>query len=153
MSYQVFNNLIGGEWLPAKSGKTFFNLNPADRTDVVGSFPASSAEDVDLAVAAAKKAFVTWRLVPAPKRAERLPGLTDPNAPAPAPAQPGQPQTAPVTPPAPKLLHPAHPDRFSPGSAPEDTPDQPVQGQPDPAKPKSEAPAKPAPKTSPQRNP
>ncbi|MGD0736357.1 MAG: rod shape-determining protein MreC [Terracidiphilus sp.] len=85
--------------------------------------------------------------------AERLPGLTDPNAPAPTPAQPGQPQTAPVMPPAPKLLHPAHPDRFSPGSAPEDTPDQPVQGQPAPAKPKSEAPAKPAPKTSPQRNP
>ena len=26
MSYQVFNNLIGGEWLPAQSGKTFFNL-------------------------------------------------------------------------------------------------------------------------------
>ena len=42
MSYQVFNNLIGGEWLPAQSGKTFFNLNPADRADVVGSFPASS---------------------------------------------------------------------------------------------------------------
>ena len=72
MSYQVFNNLIGGEWLPAQSGKTFFNLNPADRADVVGSFPASSAEDVDLAVAAAKKAFETWRLVPAPKRAEIL---------------------------------------------------------------------------------
>ena len=72
MSYQVFNNLIGGEWLPAQSGKTFFNLNPADRADVVGSFPASSAEDVDLAVAAAKKAFESWRLVPAPKRAEIL---------------------------------------------------------------------------------
>jgi len=36
--------------------------------------------------------------------AERLPGLTDPNAPAPTPAQPGQPATAPATPPAPKLL-------------------------------------------------
>jgi len=38
----------------------------------VGEFPASSAEDVDAAVAAAKKAFATWRLVPAPKRAEIL---------------------------------------------------------------------------------
>jgi aldehyde dehydrogenase (NAD+) len=34
--------------------------------------PSSHVEDVDLAVAAAKKAFATWRLVPAPKRAEIL---------------------------------------------------------------------------------
>jgi len=72
MSYPAYQNLIGGEWLPAKSGKTFLNINPADRTDVLGSFPASDAEDVALAVAAAKKAFETWRLVPAPKRAEIL---------------------------------------------------------------------------------
>jgi aldehyde dehydrogenase (NAD+) len=39
---------------------------------VVGAFPSSHADDVELAVAAAKKAFATWRLVPAPKRAEIL---------------------------------------------------------------------------------
>jgi rod shape-determining protein MreC len=60
--------------------------------------------------------------------AERLPGLTDPNAPAASqPAAPGQPgktgaaqgQPAPPTPPpAPKLLPTVHPDRFSPGAAP-----------------------------------
>ena len=72
MPYPTYNNLIGGEWLPAKSGKTFLNVNPADNTDVLGSFPASGAEDVALAVAAAKKAFEKWRLVPAPKRAEIL---------------------------------------------------------------------------------
>ena len=54
------------------SGKTILNLNPADHSDVVGAFPSSHAEDVALAVAAAKKAFATWRLVPAPKRAEIL---------------------------------------------------------------------------------
>jgi aldehyde dehydrogenase (NAD+) len=70
MSYPTFHNLIGGEWLPARSGKTILNLNPADHTDVVGAFPSSQAEDVDQAVAAAKKAYATWRLVPAPKRAE-----------------------------------------------------------------------------------
>jgi rod shape-determining protein MreC len=64
--------------------------------------------------------------------AERLPGLNDPNAPAPgqaaiqAPgasaAQPAQGQgktipSAPGVPPAPKLLHAQHPDRFSPAGA------------------------------------
>jgi len=72
MSYPTYHNLIGGEWLPAKSGKTILNLNPADHSDVVGAFPSSHADDVNLAVAAAKKAFATWRLVPAPKRAEIL---------------------------------------------------------------------------------
>ncbi len=72
MSHPTYNNLIGGEWVPAVGSKTFLNLNPADSTDVIGEFPSSDAEDVARAVAAAKKAFATWRLVPAPKRAEIL---------------------------------------------------------------------------------
>ena len=72
MSHPVYQNLIGGQWQPALSGKTILNLNPADHNDVVGAFPSSHTEDVNLAVAAAKKAYVTWRLVPAPKRAEIL---------------------------------------------------------------------------------
>jgi acyl-CoA reductase-like NAD-dependent aldehyde dehydrogenase len=72
MSHPTYHNLIGGQWLPAVSGKSILNLNPADHTDVVGAFPSSHAEDVALAVAAAKKAFASWRLVPAPKRAEIL---------------------------------------------------------------------------------
>ena len=72
MTYPTYHNLIGGEWLPAASGKTILNVNPADHDDIVGAFPSSGAEDVNAAVAAAKKAFATWRLVPAPKRAEIL---------------------------------------------------------------------------------
>src|ERR1700721_176868 len=72
MSTKVYPNLIGGECLRSRSGKTFQNINPADHSDVVGEFPASNAEDVDLAVAAAKEAFASWRLIPAPKRAEIL---------------------------------------------------------------------------------
>jgi rod shape-determining protein MreC len=61
---------------------------------------------------------------------ERLPGLTDPNAPAANPAttatgqavagqtQAGQPQTPPAAPPAPKLMPARHPDRYTPGAAP-----------------------------------
>ena len=66
MTYRTHHNLIGGQWLPAASGKTMLNLNPADHSDVVGAFPSSHAEDVALAVAAAKKAFAAWRLVPPP---------------------------------------------------------------------------------------
>ena len=72
MAHPQYENLIGGQWLPARCGKTILNVNPADHSDVVGEFPASDAADVALAVAAAKEAFATWRLVPAPKRAEIL---------------------------------------------------------------------------------
>ncbi len=72
MSYPTYHNLIGGQWVATATGKTMLNLNPADHSDVIGAFPSSHAEDVALAVAAAKKAFATWRLVPAPKRAEIL---------------------------------------------------------------------------------
>ncbi|MGI8772589.1 MAG: aldehyde dehydrogenase family protein [Acidobacteriaceae bacterium] len=72
MAAKTYKNLIGGQWVAARSGKTFENLNPADTRDVVGIFQASDASDVGDAVEAAAKAFETWRLVPAPKRAEIL---------------------------------------------------------------------------------
>jgi acyl-CoA reductase-like NAD-dependent aldehyde dehydrogenase len=67
----TFRNFIGGEWIDAKGGETFESVNPATG-EVLGSFPRSSAADVDRAVAAAKDAYDGWRLTPAPKRAEFL---------------------------------------------------------------------------------
>lgn len=67
---QKYLNFIGGKWVPAKSGKTFPNLNPADSGEVIGFFPESGPEDVEQAVAAAERAFPEWRLVPPPKRGE-----------------------------------------------------------------------------------
>ncbi len=67
-----FNNYIAGEWVPAKSGKTVENRNPADENDLVGVFPASGAEDLDAAVKAARAAFGAWRRVPAPLRALKI---------------------------------------------------------------------------------
>ena len=69
---EVFKNYIDGAWVGSKSGKTFENHNPANRQDLIGLFPASSPEDVNGAVQAAKMAFALWRLVPAPKRGEIL---------------------------------------------------------------------------------
>jgi len=68
---RAFQNYIGGEWVDAAGGETFESLSPATG-EVLGTFPASGAEDVDRAVAAAKAAYEDWRLVPAPRRAEVL---------------------------------------------------------------------------------
>jgi len=69
---RIFSNWIGGESRPSHSGELFENRNPADRDDVIGLFPQSTTEDADAAVAAAAAAFDSWRLVPAPRRAEIL---------------------------------------------------------------------------------
>ena len=67
---RVYKNFIDGEWLEASTGQTFENRNPADTRDVVGIFQRSGKADVEAAIAAAKRAFAKWRLVPAPRRAE-----------------------------------------------------------------------------------
>src|SRR5438067_2316672 len=68
---RAFKNFIGGEWADAASGETFESLSPATG-EVLGTFPRSSAEDVDRAVAAAREAWEGWRLTPAPERAQLL---------------------------------------------------------------------------------
>ena len=67
-----YKNFINGEWVAPRGGKTLENRNPANTDEVVGVFPLSSEEDVNAAVSAAKEAHKTWRLMPAPKRAEIL---------------------------------------------------------------------------------
>jgi aldehyde dehydrogenase (NAD+) len=67
---KVYKNFIDGEWVEASTGQTFENRNPADTRDVVGIFQKSGKADVNAAIEAAKRAFVKWRLVPAPRRAE-----------------------------------------------------------------------------------
>lgn len=69
---QQFKNYINGEWVSAKSGETFQDLNPANRCDVIGEFPKSGKAEIDAAVASARAAYKSWRLVPAPRRAEIL---------------------------------------------------------------------------------
>ena len=71
-SARVFKNFINGEWVAPTGGGTHLNHNPAKTDEVVDEFPLSSEADVDAAVSAAREAYKTWRLVPAPKRAEFL---------------------------------------------------------------------------------
>jgi alpha-ketoglutaric semialdehyde dehydrogenase len=69
---ETFGNYIAGAWVPAVSGHTFENKNPADTSERVGTFADSGPEDVEQAVAVARKAFPRWRALPAPKRGEIL---------------------------------------------------------------------------------
>jgi len=65
-------NFINGEWVESRSGKAYENRNPANSEELIGMFVSSTEEDADAAVDAAKEAYKTWRLFPAPKRAEIL---------------------------------------------------------------------------------
>jgi aldehyde dehydrogenase (NAD+) len=47
---------IGGQWIPAQSGKTFDTINPATE-QTIASVAEGDAADIDLAVKAARKAF------------------------------------------------------------------------------------------------
>ncbi len=67
MTLTAFRNFVGGEWVDASGGETFASTMPATG-ELVGTFPRSGAADVGRAVAAAKEAWVDWRLVPAPER-------------------------------------------------------------------------------------
>jgi aldehyde dehydrogenase (NAD+) len=69
---KVYRNFIDGKWVPSKTGRTYEDINPANYEEVIGIFPQSSAEDVEMAVSSAKRAFEFWRKVPAPKRGEIL---------------------------------------------------------------------------------
>ncbi|MEP7346863.1 MAG: aldehyde dehydrogenase family protein, partial [Gemmatimonadaceae bacterium] len=56
----------------SSSGATFDNINPADTSDVIGSFPLSTTEDVNRAVASAQRGFELWHNTPAPLRGDVL---------------------------------------------------------------------------------
>lgn len=68
MTRPPFLNFIDGEWRLAASGATAENRNPMRTAEVIGSFPASDAADVDAAVAAAQAALKGWARTSAPAR-------------------------------------------------------------------------------------
>jgi acyl-CoA reductase-like NAD-dependent aldehyde dehydrogenase len=69
---EEFRNYVGGKWVPGGAGETFESRNPANRGEVMGTFPRSTAEDVDAAVQAARDAYHDWMMTPVPERADYL---------------------------------------------------------------------------------
>jgi aminobutyraldehyde dehydrogenase len=69
-------NYIGGEWVDAAGGETMEVLNPATG-EAIAEVPASTAEDADRAVQAAKDALPEWLDSTPRERAEMLLKLAD----------------------------------------------------------------------------
>jgi 1-pyrroline dehydrogenase len=69
-------NLIGGEWVDAAGGETMEVLNPATG-ETIAEVPSASAEDVDRAVQAAKRALPDWLETTPSERGELLLKLAD----------------------------------------------------------------------------
>jgi len=63
--------LIGGEWREAMANEVIEVVNPATE-EVLASVPAGSPQDVELAVATAKRAFAEWSRTDIEVRAEIL---------------------------------------------------------------------------------
>ncbi|MGH7161743.1 MAG: aldehyde dehydrogenase family protein, partial [Acetobacteraceae bacterium] len=68
----AYLNLVGGAWRKSASGQVFADINPADISDVVGSFQDSESADAEAAVKAAAEAFGGWRRTPLSARARIL---------------------------------------------------------------------------------
>src|SRR2546429_7719268 len=69
-------NLVGGKWVDSLDGGTMEVLNPATG-ETIAEVPRSSAEDVDRAVQAARKALPGWLETTPSERAEMLLKLAD----------------------------------------------------------------------------
>ncbi len=65
-------NYIDGQWIGAANSNKSESRNPAFNSEIVATFPLSTKTDVDNVVNAARKAYQTWRKVPAPVRAEYI---------------------------------------------------------------------------------
>jgi alpha-ketoglutaric semialdehyde dehydrogenase len=69
---KTYGNFINGNWKESTNGKAYPVHNAAKKNQVLGFFPDSDEQDVDLAVQAASSAFATWSKVPAPERSTIL---------------------------------------------------------------------------------
>jgi len=69
------SSLIGG--VKSSNHKTFHSINPADTSDVVGSFSEASLDECRQACQTARDSFEQWKSVPAPVRANIIGNFGD----------------------------------------------------------------------------
>jgi acyl-CoA reductase-like NAD-dependent aldehyde dehydrogenase len=68
---KLTGNFAGGKWIESRSAATIPVVNPATE-EVIAEVSAGSAEDAELAVAAAREAFQEWSATPPVERAKYL---------------------------------------------------------------------------------
>ena len=68
----AYRNLIDGELV--ETAQTMDVVNPANE-DVIGTVPACGEAELDRAVAAARRAFASWRKTPVEERREAIQGI------------------------------------------------------------------------------
>ncbi|MBP9625115.1 MAG: aldehyde dehydrogenase family protein, partial [Veillonella sp.] len=73
---ETYGLLINNEWVPASDGATYDAYNPADGS-LLAKCAEATKEDVDAAVAAATKAFETWKKTTPQERSEYLLKIAD----------------------------------------------------------------------------
>jgi aldehyde dehydrogenase (NAD+) len=64
-------HFVDGQWLSSE-GEKFDNFNPAHYDELLGQYPCGTKEEVDHAVAAARRAFPAWRRMSRIRRGELL---------------------------------------------------------------------------------
>ena len=69
-------NYIDGKLIAPTEGNYLDNINPAT-AQVYSKIPESTNKDLELAIAAAEKAFPAWSLMPIEKRSKILHKLAD----------------------------------------------------------------------------
>lgn len=74
---KTYLNFINGEWKSSSTNEVAASINPSNKHDIVGYIQKSSREDVDMAVAAAKKAQIKWKKLAAPARGTYLYKIAD----------------------------------------------------------------------------
>lgn len=65
-----YPNIIGGKKLI--TAKKTVSVNPAEPKEIIGTFQKSGADDAEMAMKAALKAFESWKTVPMKQRAQYL---------------------------------------------------------------------------------
>ncbi|HEX6869067.1 MAG TPA: aldehyde dehydrogenase family protein [Candidatus Limnocylindrales bacterium] len=75
---RTYENLIDGDWVDAADGRTFERMSPAHDV-VVGRYPAAGVDDLERAVAAARRTFDdgAWPMMPGVERARILTRIAD----------------------------------------------------------------------------
>jgi len=76
VTVDTYKAFIGGEFVDAASGETMEVINPATG-EVIAEVPSCGADDVDRAVAAAKKTLPAWLDATPKERSELLHKLAD----------------------------------------------------------------------------